>query len=100
MKDMNFGKQMKTVWRIAPPGLNEKKWGRHPTQKPIELLRRIILASTVPGDVVLDPFAGSSTTGVAALETKRQFIGIEKDIDFVNLSLKRLYDVLHQPDLF
>lgn len=90
MKAENGGKQMKSVWRIKPPANNEKFFGKHPTQKPIELLKRCIEASTNEGDFVLDPFAGSSTTGVAALDLKRRFCGIESDMNFINLSVKRL----------
>ena len=90
MREMNDGKQMKTVWRIAAPSKSEKEFGHHPTQKPLALLQRIILAASRPGDVVLDPFAGSSTTGVAALGLKRLFIGVEKEADFVDLAQKRL----------
>ncbi len=90
MKEMNDGKQMKTVWRIPAPSRKEKKFGHHPAQKPLALLQRIILAASKPGDVVIDPFAGSSTTGVAALELGRCFIGIEKEAEFVALSAMRL----------
>lgn len=90
MKGENGGKQMKSVWRIRPPAANEKLFGKHPTQKPLELLKRCIEASTKVGDFVLDPFAGSSTTGVAALDLKRRFCGIESEINFIELSVKRL----------
>ena len=90
MKAQSGGKQMKSVWRIKPPATNEKLFGKHPTQKPIELLMRCIEASTKEGDFVLDPFAGSSTTGVAALALKRKFCGIESEISFIDLSVKRL----------
>ena len=90
MKGENGGKQMKSVWRIKPPAANEKLFGKHPTQKPLELLKRCIEASTKVGDFVLDPFAGSSTTGVAALDLKRRFCGIESEINFIELSVKRL----------
>jgi site-specific DNA-methyltransferase (adenine-specific) len=102
MKAYNHGKQMKTVWTIPSPSRQEKIYGKHPTQKPIELLRRIVLASSNPGDVVLDPFAGSATTGVAALKTGRQFVGIELSPEFVMLSTNRLNaieDELSQPTL-
>ena len=90
MRTQNDGKQMKTVWRIKPPSKTEKAFGKHPTQKPLELLERIILASTRPEDLILDPFAGSSTTGVAALLTKRKFVGCELEEEFISLSEKRL----------
>ncbi len=67
MKEKNRGKQMRNVWEISSPPAKEKRFGKHPTQKPVELLNRIILASTKEGDLVLDPFCGSSTTGISAV---------------------------------
>lgn len=90
MKAEAGGKQMKSVWRILPPGKEEKRFGKHPTQKPLALLERCIRASTKVGDFVLDPFAGSSTTGVAALEVGRQYCGIEMEQEFIALSRSRL----------
>ncbi len=72
-------KQMRSVWHIPLTKKSEKSFGRHPTQKPEALLERVVLASTNPGDLVLDPFMGSGTTGVAALRHGRRFIGIEMD---------------------
>ena len=90
MKSHNAGKQMKSVWRMSAAGRDEKAEGKHPTQKPLALLERIILASSNERDVIFDPFAGSSTTGVAAVRTNRQFVGCELDGDFVRLSKDRL----------
>lgn len=90
MRDLNAGKQMKTVWRIPAPNGKEKEFGKHPTQKPVALLERIILASTREGDLIFDPFAGSSTTGVAAIQTYRKFVGTELESEFINLSIARL----------
>ncbi|MDQ1612160.1 MAG: hypothetical protein QOG00_2091 [Pyrinomonadaceae bacterium] len=90
MKAENGGKQMKNVWRMNAPRQEEKKHGKHPTQKPIELVARCIRASTNQGDLVFDPFAGSSTTGVAALALGRHFIGCEMDEKYVDLSARRL----------
>jgi len=87
---MNNGKQMKSVWPILPPATQEKEFGKHPTQKPLELLRRILLASSNPGDLILDPFMGSGTTGVAAVQLKRKFVGIELDSIYINTAIKRL----------
>ncbi|MBQ3350643.1 MAG: hypothetical protein IJG38_09610 [Thermoguttaceae bacterium] len=87
-------KQMRSVWSIGPLTKEDKKFGKHPTQKPIELLKRIILASTNEGDLILDPFTGSSTTGVMALRLKREFIGIDTEQEYLDLSVKRLEDVL------
>lgn len=90
MKEENGGKQMKDVWvsSLTPP--KEKKEGSHPTQKPLFLLERIIKASSKEGDLVLDPFCGSSTTGVAALKLGRKFIGIDSEEEYLQLSQRRL----------
>ncbi|MCY4365365.1 MAG: site-specific DNA-methyltransferase [Chloroflexi bacterium] len=90
MKEENGGKQMKTVWRIPAAGKDEKLHGKHPTQKPVALIERCIRASTNPGDLVFDPFAGTAATGVAALTLGRYFNGIEKDIDFARIGRQRL----------
>ena len=65
---------MRSVWSMGTPKPSEKKYGKHPTQKPLDLLKRIVLASTKEGDVILDPFTGSSTTGIAALLNNRKLI--------------------------
>jgi site-specific DNA-methyltransferase (adenine-specific) len=83
------GKQMRSVWAIGTPRPDEKIFGKHPTQKPLALLQRVILSSTNKGDVVLDPFTGSSTTGLAATQNGRKFIGIDLDKDYLSLSIKR-----------
>ena len=77
MKGMNGGKQMKSVWSMLAPAKAEKSFGKHPTQKPVALLKRILLASTRENDLVFDPFSGSATTGVAAMELRRRFVGCE-----------------------
>ncbi len=76
-------KQMRSVWHIPLTKKSEKAFGRHPTQKPEALLERVVVASTNPGDLILDPFMGSGTTGVAALRHGRRFIGIEMDADYL-----------------
>ena len=70
--------------------ISEKSYGRHPTQKPLYLLERIVLASTRAGDLVLDPFCGSSTTGVACKRLGRYYIGIDSDREYMELSKERL----------
>ena len=90
MRRENGGKQMKTVWQMNAPRASEKRFGKHPTQKPLALIERCLRASTNEGDMVLDPFAGSGSTGVAALKLRRRFIGIEIDPEFVDVSVKRL----------
>ncbi len=86
----NPGKQMRSVWSINTPQAWEKKFGKHPTQKPFDLLKRIVLASTERGDIILDPFTGSSTTGLAARRYGRKFIGIDTEKQYLDLSIKRL----------
>ncbi len=89
MKAINDGKQMTDVWRLPAIGRWEKSCGKHPTQKPLALLTRIILACTDEHDWILDPFAGSSTTGIAANLCDRRFLGIEQELNFSNLSCQR-----------
>jgi len=96
----NPGTQMRSVWAIGTPRKEEKKFGKHPTQKPLALLNRIVLASTRESDLVLDPFAGSATTGVAALAHGRRFVGIDTEADYLELSKKRLSDLAGSPDGF
>ena len=90
MRAQNDGRQMKNVWRLTAPGKAEKSHGKHPTQKPIALVERCVMASTALADVVLDPFAGSATTGVAALGCGRRFIGAEIDPAYADLARRRL----------
>lgn len=87
------GLQMRSVWSMGTPRPDEKKHGKHPTQKPIDLLKRIVLASTNENDVILDPFTGSSTTGLAAIVQNRKFIGIDLEKDYLDLSIKRFNDL-------
>ena len=87
------GLQMRSVWSMGTPRPDEKKYGKHPTQKPLDLLKRIVLSSTNKGDVVLDPFTGSSTTGIAAVMHGRKFIGIDMEKKYLDLSIKRINDV-------
>ena len=86
-------RQMRSVWSINTPSPLEKTYGKHPTQKPLKLLERIIPASTKSGDLILDPFSGSSTTGVVALKLERAFIGFEIQKQYLNLSKKRLQEL-------
>ena len=89
MKECNDGKQMKDVWTGPLTPQKEKECGKHPTQKPLYLLERIIEASTNPGDLVLDPFCGSSTTGIAARRLGRRYIGIDNAEEYIELSIRR-----------
>jgi site-specific DNA-methyltransferase (adenine-specific) len=89
MKSLNEEKQMTDVWRLPAIGRWEKSCGKHPTQKPLSLLTRIILASTKEGDWILDPFSGSSSTGIAANLCGRRFAGIEQCLEFCEMSRAR-----------
>ncbi len=86
-------KQMRSVWAINTPSPDEKIYGKHPTQKPLNLLKRIIEASTDKNALILDPFTGSSTTGIAASILGRKFIGIDICKDYLDLSIKRYDDL-------
>jgi site-specific DNA-methyltransferase (adenine-specific) len=99
MKEFGNGKQMRNLWEISPPQPREKIHGKHPTQKPLKLLERILLASTNEGDIVLDPFNGSGSTGVAALRLGRKYIGIEMSQEYLDLTIKRLEDESTAPRL-
>ena len=93
MRSLNDNKQMTDVWRLPAIAPWEKSCGKHPTQKPLALLARIILASTVKNGWILDPFAGSSTTGIAANLVGRRFLGIEKENKFVEMSKCRRQEI-------
>jgi len=100
MKELNKNKQMRNIWNIedtdpdnlweiSAPGKNEKEFGKHPTQKPEELLKRIVLASTKVNDLILDPFNGSGTTGIIASRFSREYIGIDNEKEYMDLTVKR-----------
>jgi site-specific DNA-methyltransferase (adenine-specific) len=102
MKAENGGKQMRDLWQLPEPDgsqviwslptppKSEKKLGKHPTQKPRSLLERIVRAGSSPGELVLDPFNGSGTTGVAALALGRRYIGIDRDAKYLDLTQRRI----------
>lgn len=93
MKQLNDNRQMTDVWRLPAIASWEKSCGKHPTQKPLALLTRIILASTDKGAWVLDPFAGSSTTGIAANLIGRRYLGIEQDAAFAEMGKNRKLEI-------
>jgi site-specific DNA-methyltransferase (adenine-specific) len=105
MKAENGGKQMRDLWQIPEPDgeqvvwslptppKSEKRSGRHPTQKPLQLLDRIVRAGSSPNDLVLDPFNGSGTSGVAALAAGRRYVGIDVDRAYLDLTKKRILDL-------
>lgn len=94
----NKNKQMRSVWAINTVSLKEKAFGDHPTQKPLELLRRIISASCDKDFIVMDMFMGSGTTGIASIENNNHFIGIEQDDKYFDLSKRRIDALLNQPN--
>jgi len=93
MKQLNGDKQMKDVWKLPAISPWEKSCGKHPTQKPLSVLTRIILASTKPNSWILDPFTGSSTTGIAANLANRRFLGIDKEEEFLTISKNRKKEI-------
>jgi len=114
MKNRNGGKQMRdlwavterpepdggqVVWALPTPGAREKLFGRHPTQKPLSLLERVVAASSSEDDLVLDPFCGSGTTGVAATRAGRRFLGIEMDERYLELAANRIRAAADAPPL-
>lgn len=108
MKNGNFSedkmkaanKQMRSVWSIPTPIPEEKEFGKHPTQKPLALLKRIILASTKKNDIILDPFNGSGTTGIACkIIGNRKYIGIDINDEYINITIKRYKKINQQPAL-
>jgi site-specific DNA-methyltransferase (adenine-specific) len=86
----SVGKQMRDVWSIPTTPMREKEHGKHPTQKPLELIERLVLACSKEGDLILDPFCGSGTTGVASIKNKRRFVGIDSSAEYVKLSKTRI----------
>lgn len=90
MKAENGGKQMRDMWTMLTPRKSEKTHGHHPTQKPIQLLERIVSASVGEDAVVLDPFCGSGTTGVAAVSHGCRFVGIDMNPEYLELTKRRL----------
>lgn len=100
MKKLNDDKQMKDVWSFTAIAPWEKACGKHPTQKPLSLLIRLILMASKENSVICDPFAGSSTTGIAANLLGRKFIGIEKEREFIEISINRKSELDANFDLF
>ena len=93
MKQLNGDKQMKDVWKLSAIAPWEKSCGKHPAQKPLSVLTRLILASSKPNAWILDPFAGSSTTGIAANLANRRFLGIDQEEDFLKISKARKLEI-------
>ncbi len=100
MRRMNAEKQMKSVWTMTAPAASEKTLGRHPTQKPLALLERILLSCTDVGDLVLDPFNGSGTTGIAAVRLGRRYVGIDRELEYLDLTKRRFLASQAEQPLF
>lgn len=94
LKHMNGGVEMPDVWKFARPGFWERTCGKHPTQKPLRLLYRVIQACTQENFLILDPFAGSCTTGIAANLLNRRFIGIDMNKDYLDYGIRRKIEIL------
>src|SRR5215217_1966776 len=92
----NPSSQISSVWRIPSIAHTEKTHGYHPTQKPLGLVRRALLASSREGELVFDPFCGSGTTGVAAKELGRSFVGAELEEEFCGLAARRIRAALRR----
>lgn len=93
MKQLNDNKQMTDVWQLPAIGRWEKSYGKHPTQKPLGVLARLIQASTQPGAWILDPFNGSATTGIAANLLGRKYLGLEMEDKFLSMSKARREEI-------
>jgi site-specific DNA-methyltransferase (adenine-specific) len=93
MKEENGGKQMQSLWSLVPPLKAEKRFGKHPTQKPLALLERIVRAASPEDALVVDPFNGCGTTGVACARLGRQYIGVELDEEYLDRTVRRLNDL-------
>lgn len=96
MKEINGGKQMRDLWQFPTTKKSEKKHGKHPTQKPLGLLERIVLSSTNEDDIILDPFNGSGTTGIAAVTNGRKYIGIDIEKEYLDITISRYKDTKEQ----
>lgn len=92
MKAENDNRQMKDVWTTSNTSKGEKRFGKHPTQKPLAIIERIIKASSVPGMTVLDPFIGSGTTAVACKKYDCKVIGVDSELEYLRIAKKRIID--------
>ena len=109
MKNGNFpedpmkknGTQMRSVWSIPTSPHSEKEFGKHPTQKPLSLLKRVVASSTKDGDIILDPFNGGGTTGIASkIIGHRHYIGIDMNIEYIEMTRKKYEHLNNQKQLF
>lgn len=89
-KEMNAGKQLQNVWEFPVTPRGERRHGKHPTQKPLGLLERIVLLGSKPGDRILDPFSGTATLALAARRHGRHWLGIENNPDYLEIAERRM----------
>ena len=99
LKKMNNGKQMRNMWDIPMTPTSERKHGKHPSQKPIEIVERLLLAASKENEVIIDPFVGSGTLPVVAKKNGRKFIGIDNNKEYIDLCKKRLKSVSRKEEL-
>ena len=90
MKAMNKDKQMRNMWEIPLTKRSEKKYGKHPSQKPVAVVNRLVLAGTNEDDLILDPFSGTGTTAVVAKQNNRRWVMIEKQEEYNEIARQRL----------
>jgi site-specific DNA-methyltransferase (adenine-specific) len=98
-KKLNGGKQMRNMWEIPYPSIKERMYGKHPAQKPLSLLSRILLIATNPDELILDCFAGSGTTGVVAKNLNRNYVMIDNKQEYIDIAKIRLEKVKIEPSL-
>ncbi len=90
LKEMNEGKQMRNMWNIPMTPLSEKKFGKHPSQKPVELIKRLVMGSSNKNQVILDPFMGSGTIPLVAKLLERKFLGVDNNKNYCKIAARRL----------
>ena len=93
MKEINGGKQMRNLFDVPNTKTSEKSFGKHPSQKPIEVIKNLVLALTNEDDIIIDPFSGSGTTAFVAKQNNRKFIGVECDENYVDISNQRIASI-------
>ncbi len=93
LKEINGGTQMRNMWDIPSTPTSEKRHGKHPSQKPIKLINRLVVGASNKGDIIIDPFMGSGTLPIVAQMTDRKFIGVDNNKEYCKLALKRIKDL-------
>lgn len=93
LKEFNNGKQLRNVWDVPMTSVSEKEFGKHPSQKPKEVINRLILGCSNEEEIILDPFLGSGTVAMVAKYHNRKYIGIDNNPDYIDLAKKRIASV-------